>query len=401
MYTTLIILAPALVCMFWLILFLIDYRRSRTDKRIMFWFMLTGCFLYFGHSCYFSHQTSLIPISDVFYSYANLAIYPMYFLYVHYITTNRCSRLLVLVMLLPAIFIGVGNLLAYQLTDEETRNNFIRYYMYKGTAGCDECGFWLPALHDAARILFPIMVIICMYYGTRDIKRFNQSLDDYYSNDEQRNLRDAYQLMWFTLGSSVASITLNILNQAFFIDNQLMLTLPSLFFTAIYMLLGRDAYLRKFTAADMFNEMDVERTSLDEFGNASGNDIIHNPTPSASLDIARRLTALMTEEKIYLNPDLKITEVARRLKTNRNYTYYAITEHLKTSFSDYINSLRIKHAQEILQQTPDINLYELMAQCGYTSESTFFRNFKKVTGLTPKAWIDKNTDRRLASKSKK
>lgn len=48
------------------------------EKRIMFWFMLTATMLYFGYFCYFNQYVSVIPFTDTLYSFANLAVYPIY-----------------------------------------------------------------------------------------------------------------------------------------------------------------------------------------------------------------------------------------------------------------------------------------------------------------------------------
>ena len=98
----------------------------------------------------------------------------------------------------------------------------------------------------------------------------------------------------------------------------------------------------------------------------------------------------MEQEQLYLMPDLKISDVTQKLQTNRNYMYYAINNHLQTSFVEIVNRMRIEHAQTLLKANPHCNTIELMLQCGYTSESSFFRNFKRVTGQTPKQWLNKH-----------
>ena len=51
-------------CLFWAVQFLMLYKSASTDKRIMFWFMLTATFLYFAHVCYFERHYSVLSWSD-------------------------------------------------------------------------------------------------------------------------------------------------------------------------------------------------------------------------------------------------------------------------------------------------------------------------------------------------
>ena len=94
-------------------------------------------------------------------------------------------------------------------------------------------------------------------------------------------------------------------------------------------------------------------------------------TQEAASQLAERLLQLLKEEKLYLRPDLKISDITLKLQTNRNYLYYAINDRLHTSFAELVNSMRIEQAQEILKNHPQCNLYDLMTQSGYFLERAF------------------------------
>ncbi len=53
------------------------------------------------------------------------------------------------------------------------------------------------------------------------------------------------------------------------------------------------------------------------------------------------------------------------------------------SFPDYIKSLRIRHALELLGENPDISISELADRCGFYTIRTLQRSFLAVTGKTP------------------
>ncbi|MFD2532941.1 helix-turn-helix domain-containing protein [Gracilimonas halophila] len=93
---------------------------------------------------------------------------------------------------------------------------------------------------------------------------------------------------------------------------------------------------------------------------------------------------LMMKEQLFKNPDLSREYLAKRLHTNTKYISMAVKQETGLSFKDYINSCAISLAVSKIKDTnSSLTNMELAEECGYSSEATFYRNFKKLTGLTP------------------
>ncbi|MDR9366682.1 MAG: tetratricopeptide repeat protein [Balneolaceae bacterium] len=93
---------------------------------------------------------------------------------------------------------------------------------------------------------------------------------------------------------------------------------------------------------------------------------------------------LMMKEQLFKNPDLSREYLAKRLHTNTKYISIAVKQETGLSFKDYINSCAISLAVSKIKDTnSSLTNMELAEECGYSSEATFYRNFKKLTGLTP------------------
>ena len=90
-----------------------------------------------------------------------------------------------------------------------------------------------------------------------------------------------------------------------------------------------------------------------------------------------------TGRKLFLYPNLKVSDLAARLYTNRSYIYHAINVEMDTTFSDYINGLRIDYASRLLEEHPELQINDVITKSGFTSSSAFYRNFKKFKGITP------------------
>jgi YesN/AraC family two-component response regulator len=100
--------------------------------------------------------------------------------------------------------------------------------------------------------------------------------------------------------------------------------------------------------------------------------------------ISTRIEEVMREEKPFLQPDLRVSDLARLLHTNRDYISKAIRLDKGMSFNEYVNRLRIEHAITLMKNNPQIPVLELSIKSGYTSKASFFRNFKQFTGTSPK-----------------
>lgn len=97
-----------------------------------------------------------------------------------------------------------------------------------------------------------------------------------------------------------------------------------------------------------------------------------------------QIKALLTEEKLIKNPELSRELLANKLHTNKKYISLAIKRETGLSFNDYVNKVAISMAtKEIVKLRRHYTNKELAEICGYSSEATFYRNFKKITGMTP------------------
>ena len=106
--------------------------------------------------------------------------------------------------------------------------------------------------------------------------------------------------------------------------------------------------------------------------------------------LMNRICELMENQKLYLNEELKIADVASALGTNRAYISDCINSTRGCSFTQFVNTYRIKHAKHLLQSRPDIKLIEVWTSSGFSTERTFLRTFKSVTGMTPSEFRSKN-----------
>ena len=112
------------------------------------------------------------------------------------------------------------------------------------------------------------------------------------------------------------------------------------------------------------------------------------PQPDAkAAELMERISRLMDQDRLYLRSDLKVQDVAVALQTNSSYVSECINSLRGQSFSQFVNTCRVRHAQELLRRQPDLKTTIVATESGFSTEASFFRNFKAVTGMTPREWL--------------
>lgn len=119
------------------------------------------------------------------------------------------------------------------------------------------------------------------------------------------------------------------------------------------------------------------------------------PITAATPDevLMQRIHKLMTEQQLFKQSELKVADVAVLLNTNARYVSDCINQLEGRSFSQYVNGFRIDYAKQQLRQQPDIKLSILSLESGFANETSFFRAFKTLTGMTPREWLTKRTNK--------
>jgi len=107
--------------------------------------------------------------------------------------------------------------------------------------------------------------------------------------------------------------------------------------------------------------------------------------PERAEKAKEQLNFQINEEKIFLDPDLSLKSLARKLKIHPNYLSRIINEHYNMSFNDFINRCRIETAKEKLTDPDLVNksILEIMFDSGFYSKSVFNTAFKKFSDTTP------------------
>lgn len=94
----------------------------------------------------------------------------------------------------------------------------------------------------------------------------------------------------------------------------------------------------------------------------------------------------------YVQQGLTIKELSKILYTNRTYLSAYIKTTYKMTFREWITSLRLEYAKNILKEHPEINIQKLAESSGFLSHSNFIKLFSEKEGCTPAKWKKSNRE---------
>jgi len=368
---------PAMVCGVLTALLALDLCRefSRTRLYLLLFMMVAGL-LYIAHGAYFNHQTEAIPVTDIIYSFCNPAVFPLFYIYIEELTTGRHNRWRHVLFLLPSLMcmIAVGMLYAMMNVDEI--DVFITQYLYIGdSSSLSGLAWWQAMTHQAIKVIFALQIPFVFLNGWRKITRFNRQIVENYSSIENKMLTTFKPLLLVFAIVSAASFVSNIIGRQNFTDSIGMLAVPSIAFSVLLLLIGHTGMHQHFTAKEL--QVDIfELPSTPEEKEDEANPVVDA--------IGEEIVRVVDGEHLYLQPNLKINDLAQQLNTNREYIYRAINIGMGQSFADFINSRRIEYAARLLESSPQTPLSEVAQKAGFSSPSAFYRNWKRFKDYPPK-----------------
>lgn len=373
-------LMPMFVSLFWVMLLLIDSNRNLSKNYLAFFFSLTAI-NYFAHAAFFNREYSLFAFMDNIWVFTSLSAYPLYYYYVRLLTRDVKIDLRWSWILLPSLTLSVFSFAVYFAMSSEELDVFIHGIMYH-EQGYTKPYSQLVNLQIFRTLLFKsiflIQVIASVYFGYRLIDQYNKEVREFYSNTGGKDLSPLKLVLLAFLFASFISLASGVLEKDFFIDKGFLIAIPSLTHSLFLFFIGYVGYHQNFTVANFFDDVNDYNKKLQiakEIKQSTLENIITK----------KQLYDLVVENELYKNPELRITDLALMLATNRTYVSRIVNEEMKTNFCDWVNSFRIEYVKETMED-PDFNhlsLLEIAEMSGFSSLSAFYRVFKEKEGVTP------------------
>lgn len=197
----------------------------------------------------------------------------------------------------------------------------------------------------------------------RRVRRYQKSIDDNYSYQDNINLKWLKTVMWM-LGL-----------------NMLICILLYFCFYSVALLCGYYLYRMFMWMFIMYKVSITEYPQLLAVADPTLCD--ESPMATTPSDLwHNKLARLFKDEKIFLNSRLTVQNVADKIGVNRTYLSAHLNNDLDTSFYDYVNGFRLEYAESLLRQ-PDYKITAVAQDSGFNSFNTFLCSFRNKYGCTP------------------
>jgi AraC-like DNA-binding protein len=378
MVEDIIVYTPMYVTFLWgTILILTRYKNNRA-KFFLGVFMFAAFILYLSHAVFFKTNSATYKFFDPVYIFASLSVYPLYYWYIKLLSVETSIRMYNFRMLIPAVILSVVSVVLYQkMNGEETAgyiNGFLRGIDHQLP---DTLFVKLQKMnYILVRVVFNVQVIAFLYYGNKLITAYNRQIANFYSNLDSKSLLWVRFFLYSLIITAIMSTVFNIIGRRIFIDSRLLLLIPSAVFSVLLFFIGQIGSMQNHTVTDL----ERDRTSHSVSGMRK----------YTNEQLIKKLTELFSIQNIYRNTELKITDVAQMLNTNRTYVSELINIEFSCSFVEFVNRYRFNEAKRLLNEFgPDkFSISEISEHAGFGSPGTFIRVFKQFEGMTPGKYRD-------------
>lgn len=345
MLRTLFSFIPFMVCLFWFTVFIIHYKKNDSAKRLLTWFLATCVVLYLCHGLFFT--VGLSKPMESLWALCSLSVYPLYYAYICLLVSRPKAPTKLFLILLPGILVAIAKF-----------------------------AFPNEASDNARKVLFAVQVFAVVYFGYRKLRAFDKELANVYADTEGRNTMAVKQLLIAFVITSICSMVANSIGKQYFAQSDWLLLTILAPFTIMLFALSYIGFTRDFSFEQFVEDTnDTEQPDIQVMEES---------------EIGKRIEQLIVEQQLYLTQNLKIGDVAKKTGICRTNISTHINKTKGMSFSDFINHLRVEHAQKLLLSDQDTKILAIATQSGFSSEQSFYRNFSKFTGMKPTEWIKVN-----------
>ena len=338
-------------------------------KQVMAFALLNAFFVFLGNYFYFQKLYTVYSCGHSFHIATVLWIFPSIYLYIKAIISDEKQFRKELIHLIPGLLFGlISAVLFYGFLNQEERT----YYLTNYRTGVEFSSFNLKAVSVFRVIDVMLIVLQVVYYSftlVRASVQYEDKLNEEFSNIENFSIR---WIRWF----NVSLVLVGFLSIAFYMfnpfksSNELFLVFFLFTISAFIWVVGIWSFKQ-------------EKPEIDW----QASYFVPNPK-SAKIpkdELAQKLVKYFEDENPYLQPDLNLTMVCKKIGTNRTYLSTIINTSFGMNFNTFVNVYRTRYINDYLKKHPQTTKEELVQIGGFGSISSLKRALNKsVMGSQPK-----------------
>lgn len=363
------LLSPVFVSLFWSIELRIVQVDGGVPQRFLAKFMLVSGMLFFFQFLYFAPVEILFPYAEIPLAFLGLTIFPLYHIYFRILTGDTKfsfkahARYLVIPIVIASIY-SVGIIFA----DKVEFNNFLFNHTTDPWSGNIK---FLKIMRSIVIATFMAELILTIIANQILLKKGENKAAYYYSdiNDAENNYAKAINKTM--IATAIISMIFNSVGRSLLLSQNLMLYIGGLTFSIAIYIIGKQGIRAKLACPDFDSENpDQKSGNWEKLSLISGD------------KLAQRILFEFEQNKIYLNPELSIMDLSKKIGTNRSYLSLIINQKYNQNFCTFVNGFRIQELEKRMIENSDCSTVKLSESCGFGSTKTLKRAVLVKTGLS-------------------
>lgn len=354
-------------------LILILSSKANPARLILGIFMINASMVFLSHVVYYHHLKNIYLHFDLIFIFSCLSVFPIFNWYMKILTFNSKIGWKDMKLLIPAFAVLLATSITFWLMDPEMRTRYIDIYLFgdgdwHGTATLIKAQL---ILDYTLKFVYFVQLIYSIFKFRAYIAKFNKNVQNFYSNLENLTLEWPRIILYSVVVTSSFSVVTNFLGRLFFDKWPLLLLFMGISYSIFLFVLGYSGFMQHHTV--VFHEAESDTLPQTETTNTSNN------------RINTQLQVLFENKMIFKNKDLKISDIASQLNTNRTYISTFINNEYGCSFNTFVNKYWVEEAKKLItnDEYKNFSLDHIASLSGFGSLHTFIRVFKEITNTTP------------------
>lgn len=209
----------------------------------------------------------------------------------------------------------------------------------------------------------------------KQLTKFRRRLKSLYSNTQTYELRWIDWLIVFLVILWLAAVTSLITDN---LGSRSLLSAPVIYLLTALMLLFLIAFISPASLPKPVELTNEENIDANKYARSA-------LTNEHAKRLAKRIDVAMRKDALYLDANLSLVKLSRHIGAVPNLVSQTLNEEIGSTFYDYIAYWRINAAKPLILIN-EASILEISIDVGFNSRSTFYKAFKRETGMTPKAF---------------
>lgn len=372
-------LFPLFVSLFWVALLLMS-RKNIIPNYYLALILSFSVIPLFTRILYFERQYQLFAWLDHLLIFTSLSAFPLLYYYIRLSTHEQEIDRRWMWMLLPSPILALLSFfLSFAMSPEEL-NLYTRHILFH--EGGIQQPYPMLVQGQIIRMVFckitvAIQVILSIYFGCKHLIHNRHAKRGTNISREEKNWRRVKWVLWTFCIASTFYLFINSTWYFHFFGTESSLMMDCLVYGMFLSLLGFAGYHPHFTVENLEDSASYTKRKQRQ----PKPNTVYKPDGISSV----HLNKLMEEDELYKNPELRMSDIASMVGTNRTYLSRIVNDEFGSNFCEWVNSFRIEHAKKIMHEEEygHLSLKEISEMSGFATLGVFYKVFKANEQIPP------------------